>query len=55
MMFNAAEEFRKLVRVMQVASRPRLRDFERMATVTGAGIIVMGIIGLIISFILNIR
>ena len=54
-MFNAAEEFRKLVRVMQVASRPRMRDFERMAAVTGLGIVVMGIIGLIISFILNIR
>lgn len=54
-MMNLAEEFRKLVRVMQVASRPRLRDFERMATVTGAGMVVMGIIGLIISFILNIR
>jgi len=54
-MFNVAEEIRKLVRVMQVASRPRMRDFERMAMVTGAGIIVMGVIGLIISFILNIR
>ena len=54
-MFNLAEEIRKLVRVLQVASRPRLRDFERMALVTGAGIVVMGLIGLVISFILNIR
>ena len=54
-MFNLAEEIRKLVRVMQVASRPRLRDFERMAMVTGAGILFMGLIGLVISFILNIK
>ncbi len=54
-MVNLQEEFRKTVRVLQVASRPRLRDFERMAAITAAGVVVMGIIGLVISFVLNIK
>lgn len=54
-MFNLSEEIRKLSRVLQVASRPRLRDFERTAMVTGAGILFMGLVGLIISFILSIQ
>lgn len=54
-MFNVGEEWRKIDRILRVASRPRLRDFERMLTVTIGGIILMGTLGVIISYILNIR
>ncbi len=54
-MFNVAEEWRKIDRIMRVASRPRLRDFERMATVTAGGIVVMGVLGVLISYVLSIR
>jgi protein translocase SEC61 complex gamma subunit len=53
-MFNLMEEYRKYIRVLSVASRPRFSDFKRMAMVTAAGVIIMGILGLVISFILSI-
>ncbi len=54
-MFNVAEEWRKIDRILRVASRPRMRDFERMVTVTAGGIIIMGVLGVLISFVLSIR
>ena len=54
-MFDLQAEIKKHVRVLQVASRPRFKDFERMVMVTGAGVVLMGIIGLVISFVLNIH
>ncbi len=54
-MFNVAEEWRKIDRILRVASRPRLRDFERMVTVTAGGIVVMGTLGVIISYVLSIK
>lgn len=52
-MFNLQDEWRKHERVLRVATRPREREFTRMAKVTGAGIIGMGLIGVILSFILH--
>jgi protein translocase SEC61 complex gamma subunit len=40
-------------RVLRVSSRPRERDFLRMAKVTAIGILLMGGLGVIISFILH--
>ena len=54
-MFDLQAEIKKHVRVLQVASRPRLRDFDRMVLVTGAGVLMMGFMGLVISFVLNIH
>lgn len=52
-MFNLGDEWRKIERVLRVASRPRSRDFSRMARVTAVGVIAIGLIGLIISFIFH--
>ena len=54
-MFDLQAEIRKHMRVLQVASLPRFKDFERMVVVTGSGVVLMGAIGLIISFVLNIH
>jgi len=42
-------EIRKMIRVLRVSTRPRKKEFELMAKVTLAGVIIMGIIGVIIS------
>ncbi len=54
-MFNVREEWRKIDRILRVASRPRLRDFDRMALVTAGGVLVMGVLGVVISFVLSIK
>jgi protein translocase SEC61 complex gamma subunit len=48
-----SDELRKWVRVLKVATRPRLKDFERMATVTAIGVIFMGVLGIIVSLLLH--
>ncbi|MFH1095830.1 MAG: protein translocase SEC61 complex subunit gamma [Candidatus Micrarchaeota archaeon] len=50
-MFDISVELRKMVRVLSVATRPRQREFMRMAKVTAAGIILIGLIGVIVSFL----
>ena len=42
------------VRVMNVASRPRQKEFERIVKITGIGTIIVGLIGVIIMVILNL-
>ena len=54
-MINIREEWRKIDRILRVASRPRLKDFERMGLVTAIGVLVMGLLGVIISFVLSIH
>jgi protein transport protein SEC61 subunit gamma-like protein len=41
-------------RVLLVASRPRKKEFERIVKITGAGIIVIGLLGLLISFLVSL-
>ena len=50
-MFDVAGEIRKMARVLSVATRPRIRDFEKMAKVTALGVIVIGIVGMAVSLI----
>ena len=38
---------------MNVASRPRQKEFEKVVQITGLGIILIGLIGVIISFIFS--
>ncbi len=52
-MFNVIDEYRKMERVLRVSSRPREREFVRMAKVTAAGIILMGLLGVALSYILH--
>ena len=52
-MFNAANYIRECIRVLNVASRPRRKDFEKIVQITGLGIILIGLIGVLISFVLS--
>lgn len=38
---------------MHVASRPRRREFEKIVKITGLGIVIVGLIGVVISFLLS--
>ncbi|MEM3112563.1 MAG: protein translocase SEC61 complex subunit gamma [Candidatus Anstonellales archaeon] len=51
---NIREFFSRCARIMNVFSRPKKKEFIKMATVTGLGIIVIGLIGLIISVVFHI-
>lgn len=42
------------IRVMNVASRPRQKEFEKIVTITAAGTIIIGIIGVILAFIFKL-
>lgn len=46
-------EYRKMVRVLKVATRPRQKEFEQMAKVTMVGVIIMGLLGVIIAAIFS--
>lgn len=59
MAFNVSEipailavEWRKIERVLRVAARPREKDFIRMAQVVAAGILFMGVVGVVLSYLL---
>ncbi|MCX8175009.1 MAG: protein translocase SEC61 complex subunit gamma [Candidatus Micrarchaeota archaeon] len=42
------------VRVLNVASRPRQKEYEKIVKITGAGIILIGLVGALISFIMSL-
>jgi len=46
--------FRNCRRVLFVCTRPRRKEFEKIVKVTGAGIILIGLIGVTISFLLSL-
>ena len=45
---------RESSRVMNVASRPRRKEFEKIVKITGLGIILIGLIGVVLSFLLSL-
>ncbi|MFA5108675.1 MAG: protein translocase SEC61 complex subunit gamma [Candidatus Micrarchaeia archaeon] len=47
-------EYKKMVRVLRVATRPRQKEFEHMAKVTFAGTIIIGAIGVIIAAVFSV-
>ena len=53
-MFNLLNYVRECRRVMNVASRPRRKDFEKIVKITGLGIVLVGLIGVVLSFLLNL-
>ncbi|MFA4983142.1 MAG: protein translocase SEC61 complex subunit gamma [Candidatus Micrarchaeia archaeon] len=53
-MFSMTNYARECIRVLNVASRPRRKDFEKIVQITGLGIILIGLIGVIISFVLSL-
>ncbi|VVC01377.1 Protein translocase subunit SecE [uncultured archaeon] len=53
-MFNLSSYIRECLRVLNVASRPRRREFEQIVKITGLGIVLVGLIGAVLSFLLNL-
>lgn len=41
------------IRVLNVATRPRQKEFEKIIKVTAAGVILIGLIGVVLSFVLS--
>ena len=48
-MFDIIGFLKQSQRVMNVATRPRQKEFEKIVKMTGIGIILIGLIGVIIS------
>jgi protein translocase SEC61 complex gamma subunit len=53
-LFNILAYIRECRRVLNVASRPRRKEFEQIVKITGLGIVLVGIIGALLSFLLNL-
>ena len=53
-MFDIAGWIKQAMRVMNVATRPRQKEFERIIKITGIGMIAVGLIGVILSFVVNL-
>ena len=53
-MFDVAGWIKQSMRVMNVATRPRQKEFDRIVKVTGIGMIIVGLIGVILSFVVNL-
>jgi len=41
-------------RVMNVATLPRQKEFEKIVKITAIGIFIIGLIGVLLSFVLNV-
>lgn len=41
-------------RVLYVATRPRRKEFEKIVKITGLGIILVGLLGVLISFLVSL-
>ncbi|MFA6907753.1 MAG: protein translocase SEC61 complex subunit gamma [Candidatus Micrarchaeia archaeon] len=53
-MFDVVGWLRQAMRVMNVATRPRQKEFERIIKITGIGMVAVGLIGVILSFVVNL-
>ncbi len=53
-MFDIVGFVRQSQRVMNVATRPRQKEFEKIVKTTGLGIILIGLIGVILSAALSL-
>ncbi len=42
------------MRVMNVATRPRQKEFDKIVKITGIGMILVGIFGMLLSFVVNL-
>jgi protein transport protein SEC61 subunit gamma-like protein len=52
-MFDIRGFYNQSWRVMNVATRPRQKEFEKIIKITGLGIILIGLTGVILSFVFN--
>ena len=53
-MFDIRGFINQSVRVMNVATRPRQKEFEKIVKVTMMGVIIVGLVGVVISFLLSL-
>ena len=53
-MFDVVGFVKQSMRVMNVATRPRQKEFERIIKITGIGMVAVGLIGVILSFLVNL-
>jgi len=53
-MFDVVGFIRQSVRVMNVASRPRQKEFDKIVKITGIGMIIVGLVGVVLSFVVNL-
>ena len=42
------------MRVMNVDTRPRQKEFDKIVKITGIGMILVGIFGMLLSFVVNL-
>jgi protein transport protein SEC61 subunit gamma-like protein len=52
--FDIAGFLRQSVRVMNVATRPRQKEFDKIVKITGIGMILVGLSGVLLSFVVNL-
>ena len=53
-MYDIGGWVKQAMRVMNVATLPRQKEFDRIIKVTGIGMIAVGLVGVILSFIVNL-
>ena len=53
-MFDIVGFVKQSIRVMNVASRPRQKDFEKIVMITGMGTILIGLVGVVLAFVFNL-
>ena len=53
-MFDIVGFIKQSIRVMNVASRPRQKDFEKIVKITGIGAILIGLAGVILAYIFSL-
>jgi protein translocase SEC61 complex gamma subunit len=50
-MFDIIAYIKQCVRVLNVASRPRQKEFEKIVEITGIGMIIVGLVGAVLAFL----
>ena len=53
-MFDIGGWIKQAMRVMNVATLPRQKEFDRIIKITGIGMIAVGLVGVILSFVVNL-
>ena len=53
-MFDLPNYIRESRRVLNVATRPRRKEFEQIVKITGLGILIVGALGVALSLLLKV-
>ncbi|VVB58991.1 Protein translocase subunit SecE [Candidatus Anstonella stagnisolia] len=52
--FTIRDFISRSARVLAVATKPRRSEYEKIAKITAAGMVVVGVVGIIISFVFHL-